>query len=80
MGHMFWSLCHGTFSVSGLAKAQKAFSQNLIDFKFECIGQQQTDDEIIICKYTVFAMGDWMDMCFNNFNGPFNIIIVILSQ
>lgn len=31
-----------------LAKAQKTFSQNLIDFKFECIGQQQTDDEIII--------------------------------
>ena len=74
MGHMFWSLCHGacTFSVSGLAKAQKAFSQNLIDFKFECIGQQQTDDEIIICKYTVFAMEDW--------NGPCNIILVILSQ
>ena len=37
--------------LSGLAKAQKTFSQNLIDFKFECIGQQQTDDEIIICKY-----------------------------
>ncbi|WAQ98280.1 RHG10-like protein [Mya arenaria] len=31
-----------------LAKAQKQFSQSLTDFKFECIGQQQTDDEKLI--------------------------------
>lgn len=31
-----------------LAKAQKQFSSSLVDFKFECIGQQQTDDERLI--------------------------------
>ncbi|KAL3879823.1 hypothetical protein ACJMK2_032103 [Sinanodonta woodiana] len=28
-----------------LAKAQRTFSETLMDFKFECIGSQQTDDE-----------------------------------
>ncbi|XP_045205327.2 rho GTPase-activating protein Graf-like isoform X3 [Mercenaria mercenaria] len=31
-----------------LAKAQKHFSNSLMDFNFECIGQQQTDDERLI--------------------------------
>ncbi|GAB1598499.1 rho GTPase-activating protein 26-like [Argonauta hians] len=31
-----------------LSKAQKAFSQNLKEFKFETIGNQQTDDEVVI--------------------------------
>ncbi|XP_060562479.1 rho GTPase-activating protein 26-like isoform X5 [Ruditapes philippinarum] len=31
-----------------LAKAQKQFSNSLMDFNFECIGQQQTDDERLI--------------------------------
>lgn len=33
-----------------LSKAQKAFSTNLKDFKFETIGNQQTDDEVVIAK------------------------------
>ncbi|XP_014787913.1 rho GTPase-activating protein 26 [Octopus bimaculoides] len=31
-----------------LSKAQKAFSQNLQEFRFETIGNQQTDDEVVI--------------------------------
>ncbi|KAL4229766.1 Rho GTPase-activating protein 42 [Mactra antiquata] len=31
-----------------LAKAQRQFSTSLTEFNFECIGQQQTDDEILI--------------------------------
>ncbi|XP_064608409.1 rho GTPase-activating protein 26-like isoform X2 [Liolophura sinensis] len=31
-----------------LSKAQKTFSNNLREFKFECIGSQQTDDELVI--------------------------------
>ena len=32
------------------AKCQRAFAQTLVDFKFETIGSQQTDEEIIISK------------------------------
>jgi hypothetical protein len=34
--------------VSDLSKAQRSFAKTLIDFKFECIGSEQTDDEIVI--------------------------------
>ena len=37
--------------VPGLSKAQRTFSKNLIDFKFETIGDQQTDDEIVIGRW-----------------------------
>lgn len=33
-----------------LSKAQKAFSTNLKDFRFETIGNQQTDDEVVIAQ------------------------------
>ncbi|KAF6032167.1 hypothetical protein EB796_009523 [Bugula neritina] len=32
------------------AKAQRSFAQTLLDFKFETIGSQQTDEEIVISK------------------------------
>ena len=31
-----------------LAKAQRSLSTNLLNFKFECIGNEQTDDERLI--------------------------------
>ena len=33
---------------SALSSAQRRLSNTLLNFKFECIGNQQTDDEIII--------------------------------
>ncbi|CAG0892826.1 unnamed protein product [Darwinula stevensoni] len=33
-----------------LSRAQRVLAQNLINFKFECIGNSQTDDEIIIAN------------------------------
>ncbi|XP_013413273.1 rho GTPase-activating protein 26 isoform X2 [Lingula anatina] len=33
-----------------LQKTQRSFAQHLMDFKFECIGMQQTDDEIVIAQ------------------------------
>jgi len=34
--------------VVALSKAQRSLSKTLVDFRFECIGCEQTDDEIII--------------------------------
>jgi len=31
-----------------LSKAQRSLSKTLTEFRFECIGSEQTDDEIII--------------------------------
>ncbi|KAG1693198.1 Rho GTPase-activating protein 26 [Nymphon striatum] len=36
------------FAAKNLSKAQKNFGQSLVNFKFDCIGNSQTDDEIII--------------------------------
>ncbi len=36
--------------LSALSAAQRRLSQRLIEFKFECIGTNQTDDEIIIAS------------------------------
>lgn len=44
--YMYVLLCFSP----GLSKAQKTFSNNLREFKFECIGSQQTDDELVIGK------------------------------
>ena len=44
---------HNMISLScfaALSKAQRAFSNTLINFKFECIGSEQTDDEAVIGK------------------------------
>ena len=38
------------FTVVDYAQCQRKFAQTLIDFKFETIGSQQTDEEIIISK------------------------------
>lgn len=35
---------------SEFSKAQRALAKDLMEFKFECIGNQLTDDEIFICK------------------------------
>jgi hypothetical protein len=41
------------FSIfSDLSRAQRNFSKILIEFKFETIGDKQTDDEISIGEYT----------------------------
>ena len=37
---------HSPFSA--LSQAQRRLSQRLVDFKFECIGSRQTDDELVI--------------------------------
>jgi len=37
--------------VVAYAKAQRSFAQTLLDFKFETIGSQQTDEEIVISEY-----------------------------
>lgn len=34
-----------------LSKAQRSFAQVLNDFRFECIGEVETDDEVLIGKY-----------------------------
>ena len=34
--------------IAALSKAQRTLSKTLIEFRFECIGSEQTDDEIII--------------------------------
>ena len=44
-------LCFLLLYLSDLSKAQRAFSETLINFNFECIGTSQTDAEIDICKY-----------------------------
>lgn len=35
-------------SVADLSKAQRSLSKTLIEFRYECIGSEQTDDEIVI--------------------------------
>jgi len=52
--------------VVDFSKAQRILSKTLIDFRFECIGSEQTDDEIIIgvlsfhfadsCKSTIIYL------------------------
>jgi len=39
------------YVVAALSKAQRNLSKTLTEFRFECIGSEQTDDEIIIGKY-----------------------------
>jgi len=34
--------------VADLSKAQRSLSKTLTEFRFECIGSEQTDDEITI--------------------------------
>lgn len=36
------------FLVTELSNAQRTFSKSLQSFSFECIGDSQTDDEVII--------------------------------
>lgn len=50
--------------LSDLSKAQRAFSETLVNFNFECIGTSQTDDETDICKCETYyliasAEGQW---------------------
>ena len=44
------------YCVSGLSKAQRSFSNTLTNFKFECIGNERTDDEKVIGKYSTFCL------------------------
>lgn len=37
-----------TFVIPALSQSQRRLSQRLIEFKFECIGNRQTDDELVI--------------------------------
>ncbi|XP_071847647.1 rho GTPase-activating protein 26-like isoform X22 [Apostichopus japonicus] len=37
-------------AAKNLSKAQRAFSETLVNFNFECIGTTQTDDETVISK------------------------------
>jgi len=37
--------------VAALSKAQRNLSKTLTEFRFECIGSEQTDDEIIIGRF-----------------------------
>jgi hypothetical protein len=41
-------LTHDPPFLPALSQAQRRLSQRLIDFKFECIGNRQTDDELVI--------------------------------
>ena len=41
-------ITHPTLHFAALSQAQRRFSQRLVDFKFECIGSRQTDDELVI--------------------------------
>jgi len=47
------------------SKAQRVLSKTLIDFRFECIGSEQTDDEIIIgvcslARDSIYAIARYM--------------------
>ena len=42
------------FIFTALSSAQRRLSNTLLNFKFECIGNQQTDDEIIIAGYAQY--------------------------
>ena len=44
------------FFLSALSSAQRRLSNTLLNFKFECIGNQQTDDEIIIAGYDLHTI------------------------
>ena len=37
-------------SISALSNAQRKLSQTLVNFKFECIGNNQTEDELVIAN------------------------------
>lgn len=51
------------FSVlSGLSTAKRKFADSLNDFKFQCIGDAETDDEICI--------GEYADVKSNTFGAP----------
>ena len=41
-------ITHPTLHFAALSQAQRRLSQRLVDFKFECIGSRQTDDELVI--------------------------------
>ena len=44
------------FIFTALSSAQRRLSNTLLNFKFECIGNQQTDDEIIIAGYAQYFL------------------------
>ena len=45
------------FSLSTeFSKAQKAFAKDLKEFEFECIGDQLTDEEKLICKCSIVLL------------------------
>lgn len=47
---VFWFLTSLSALFSELSKAQRLFAKDMMEFKFECIGNQLTDDEAFICK------------------------------
>lgn len=61
------------FLLSGLSTAKRKFADSLNDFKFQCIGDAETDDEICI--------GEVFNMKFTTLSGlakPIIIIIIII--
>ncbi|BFZ24097.1 hypothetical protein BsWGS_27136 [Bradybaena similaris] len=48
-----------------LSKAQRIFAKDMMNFKFECIGNQLTDDEIVISK-SLFEFGKYIEKIENN--------------
>ncbi|CAG5135137.1 unnamed protein product [Candidula unifasciata] len=48
-----------------LSKAQRIFAKDMMNFKFECIGNQLTDDEIVISK-SLSEFGKYIEKIENN--------------
>jgi len=42
------------FTFTALSRAQRNVANSLSNFKFECIGGSQTDDEIVIGNYIIY--------------------------
>ena len=57
-GNVLLQLCQQLLKIlfifTALSSAQRRLSNTLLNFKFECIGNQQTDDEIIIAGYAQY--------------------------
>ena len=59
-GNVLLQLCQQLLKIlfifTALSSAQRRLSNTLLNFKFECIGNQQTDDEIIIAGYAQYFL------------------------
>ena len=63
------------FTVVDYAQCQRKFAQTLIDFKFETIGSQQTDEEIIISEsLSVYRINGFLLVYSNCVFPPFKML------